>query len=339
MRSPGTTMTEDPWSVISPPARTARISARRVDQTTRWGLYWGVDADRNLLLILQHAAARGNARRLPALRGLRVEVQPADDTADERIVLRLTDAEQREIFLRLCHDIVDATALAATEEQAVERFLARTWRWHRMLRSGRDDRLGDEEQKGLIGELVVLERHLLPVLGALEAVRCWTGPLDAPQDFEISRVRVEAKAQGASSPGVTISSEHQLDRGEGDTLFLHVTEVVTAAEGTSGAFTVTDFASRIRSVISGHDVVAVDLFEERLSEAGFDWTDDYSDRLWLVGRESVYEVRDGFPRITSAMYPGGVERVRYTISLPECEAFRAEPAELAAAVAGATDDT
>ena len=332
-------MAEDPWSGISPPARTSRISARRVDRPTPWGLYWGVDADRNILLILQHASAVGRSRHLPALRGLRVEVQLADDSSDERIVIRLTDPEQREIFLRFCQDIVDATALARTEEQAVERFLARTWRWHRLLRSGRESRLGDEEQKGLIGELVVLERHLLPTLGALDAVRCWIGPLDAPQDFEISRVRVEAKAQSPATPRVTISSEHQLDSGDGDTLFLHVTEVMNSAEGTSGAFTVTEVASRIRSVIAEYDMVAVDLFEERLSHVEFDWTDDYSDRLWLVGRESLYEVREGFPRITPAMFPGGVDKVCYTISLPECEAFRAELPVLATAVAGATDDT
>ena len=340
MTSPGARMmNEDPWSGIIPPARSARISARRVDRPTRWALYWGVDADRNILLILQHAGATGRSCRLPALRGLRVEVQPADDTSHERIVIRLTDPEQREIFLRFCQDIVEATALARTEEQAVERFLARTWRWHRLLRSGRESRLGDEEQKGLIGELVVLERHLLPTLGALDAVRCWTGPLDAPRDFEFSRVHVEAKARGASSARVAISSEHQLDCGEGDTLFLHVTVVATAAEGTSGATTVTEFAGRIRSMIAGHDMIAADLFEERLSAIGFDWTDDYSDRLWLVGRESLYEVREGFPRITSAMFPPGVDRVRYTISLPKCEAFRVELAELVAAAAGASDDT
>ena len=332
-------MTDDPWRDISPPARASRISARRVTRPTRWGLYWGVDADRNILLILQHASVLGRSHRLPALRGLRVEVQPADGTSDERIVIRLTDPEQREIFLRFCQDIVEATALARTEEQAVERFLARTWRWHRLLRSGREDRLGDEAQKGLIGELVVLERHLLRTLGVLDAVRCWTGPLDAPHDFEISRVHVEAKAQGTAIPQVTISSEHQLDFGGGDTLFLHVTEVVNATEGTSGAFVVTEFASRIRSVIAEHDMVAVDLFEERLSAVGFHWTDDYSDKLWLVGRESLYEVREGFPRITSAMLSGGVDKVRYTISLPECEAFRVELAALATAVAGATDDT
>ena len=233
---------------------------------------------------------------------------------------------------------MEATALAKTEEQAVERFLARTWRWHRLLQGSRDGRLGDEEQKGLIGEFVVLERHLLPVLGALDAVRCWTGPTGTPQDFEISRVHVEAKARGASAPRVTISSEHQLESASADTLYLHVTEVTIAAEDAAGAVTVTGMASRIRALMAGRDMAAVELFEARLEAAGFDWTDDYSDKLWLVGGEFLYEVREGFPRITSATVPRGTGDVRYTISLPDCEAFRVVPAALVTAVSGATDD-
>ena len=200
---------------------------------------------------------------------------------------------------------MDATVLAKTEEQAIERFLARTWRWHRLLQGDRNTRLSDEEQKGLIGELFVLERHLLPVLRAADAVRCWSGPLGAPHDFEISRIHVEAKARGASVPRVTISSEFQLELSSADVLFLHVTEVMTAAEGTPNACTVTEIANRTRSVMAQDDMVAVELLEERLDAAGFDWTADYSDKLWIVAGESLYQVRNGFPRITPAMYPAG----------------------------------
>ena len=331
---------DDPWSSISrPPAQTSRLNARLVDQATPWGLYWAVDSDRNILLILQHSSEIRRSRRLPKLRGLRVEAQSVGDGATERIVIRLTDWEQRDIFLRFCRDIVEATVLAKTEEQAVERFLTRTWRWHRLLQGRRNKRLGDEEQRGLIGELVVIERHVLPVLGALTAVRCWTGPLDAPHDFEISHIHVEAKVRGSATPRVMISSEHQLDSSSGGTLFLHVTEITTGAEGMAGAFTLSDMASRIRSLMVGQDMAAVELFEERLDAAGFDWTDDYSDKLWLIGQESLYEVREGFPRITSAMVPGGLSNVRYTVSLPDCEAFRVVPATLASTVSGAADDS
>ena len=328
---------DDPWRQIAPPAQASRINARRVTQSAPWGLYWAVDADRHLLLILQHSATTRTSRRLPKLRGLRVEAQPADGGSDERIVIRLTDAEQRDIFLRFCRDIVDATSLAQTEQQAVERFLARTWRWHRLLQGGRDTRLSDAQQRGLIGELMVLERHLLPILSPQNAVRCWTGPLDAPHDFEIAEVHVEAKAHASVPPRVTISSEHQLDQGN-YTLFLHVTEVTTSAEGGPDGLTLTDIANRIRAALAERDMAAVDLFEERLDAVGFDWTEDYSDKAWTVGQESLYEVREGFPRITAGMVPSGVANVRYTISLPDCEAFRVVPPSLPITVPGVADD-
>ena len=329
--------TDDPWSSISAPAKDSRISARRVTETTPWGLYWGLDAENNLLLILQHRKGGRRTSRLPKFRGLRVEASPADLGSDERILIRLTDREQRDIFLRFCRDIVDATILASTEEQAIERFLARTWRWHRLLQGDRDTRLSDEEQKGLIGELFVLERHLLPVLQAADAVRCWTGPLDAPHDFEISKVHVEAKARGSSVPRVNISSEFQLELNTADILFLHVTEVLAATEGAASACTLTDIAKRTRSLMAQHDMAAVELFEERLDAVGFDWTDDYSDKLWLLKGESLYQVREGFPRITQTMYPAGVVNVRYVISLSDCEAFRVDPAVLGNAVAEVAD--
>ena len=326
---------DDPWRGIDkPPPRSSRINARRVAPETPWNLYWAVDADRNVLLILQHGGGVARPRRLPRFRGLRVEAQPADGGTDERIIIRLTDREQRDIFLRFCRDIVETTALAQTEEQAVARFLARTWRWHRLLQGARDRRLGDEEQKGLIGELLVLERHLLPVLGTVDAVRCWTGPLGTHQDFEISRVRVEAKARSAATPRVTISSEHQLAAASADTLFLHVTEVAIATEDAAGSVTVTEVASRIRALLAGQDMAAVEIFEARLEAVGFDWTDDYSDKRWLVGGESIYEVREGFPSITPATVPRGAGEVRYTISLPDCEAFRVAAAALVTAVSG-----
>ena len=329
---------DDPWSSITPPIRRSLISARRVTQSTPWGLYWAVDAERNPLLILQHRKGARRAGRLPAFRGLRVEVLPADQGSDERILIRLTDREQRDIFLRFCRDIVDSTILAVTEEQATERFLARTWRWHRLLQGGRDRRLGDEEQKGLIGEMLVLERHLLPTLGAVDAVRCWTGPLGTPRDFEISRLHIETKARSSSIPRVSISSELQLEASSADTVVLHVTEVAIATEITEDACTLTDIAKRVRSSIAEHGMEAVEFFEERLDAVGFDWTGDYSDKLWVVTGESLYEVREGFPRITPSMFPAGVLNVRYAVSLPDCEAFRADPALLRRMIEEASSD-
>ena len=318
----------DPWKPIKRPDKMSTVTARRVDSSSPWGVFWAVDVDGNCLLMLQHGRDAMVPRRLPKLRGLQVETRLPEEGPHGLLVIRLLEREQREIFHRLCLDIVAATVAAKAEEEAVERFLGRTWRWHRLLRSGRDGRLSEEEQRGLAGELRFLGRHLFPTLGIAVAVRCWTGPLDAPKDFEIGRTSVEVKARrGTATPQVPIASEHQLDSSGVGSLLLYVAEVTAATEDTV-ALTITEIAEEVRSVIAAREPAAIELFEERLLSMGFDWEDDYSDKRWFTGREHLFEVREGFPRITASMVPGGVQNVHYSISLPECESFRVDISEL-----------
>lgn len=313
----------DPWKPISPPDQTSNVSGRRVDPDLPWGMFWAVDADRNCLLILQLDPANKPESKLPKLRGLEVEMRIPETGAVSLLVIRLTDDEQREIFHRLCLDIISATRQASTEKEAVERFLARTWRWHRLLRGGQDGRLTNDEQKGLIGELGVLQNVLMPNIGVRTSVNSWTGPLGAPKDFEIGRVCIESKARrGAATPFVTISNEHQLDTNGVDSLVLYVSEITEAGKDDKDAVTVTDVARMAHQEIEKLDASVSELFEKRLTATGFDWTDDYSDRKWLRGPDHTFEVRGDFPRITPDMYPSGVGNLRYAIFLPDCEPHR-----------------
>ena len=300
-------------------------------------MYWAVDAQRHCLLILQRGSGDSRSHRLPRLRGLSVEVSASEDGLGERVVIRLTDDEQRELFHRFCVDIVEATRVARSAEEATERLLARTWRWHRLLRSGRDGRLSDDEQKGLIGELRVIERYLLGVIGAREAVEGWAGPLGSPKDFQFGLVGVEAKARSPQRSEVGISSIHQLDSPGANRLFLSVTEVARALDESATAVAITGIANRVRTAIAGMDMSAMVIFEERLAATGFDWEDDYSDKRWTIGDEALYEVADGFPGITPSMVPAGIDDVRYTISLSACESFRVDTTKLAEAFAGERD--
>ena len=330
--------TDDPWKGIDSPAGDAGISARRIPETgtQAWGLYWAVDSQGHCLLILQHRPGHLRSRRLPRLRGLRVEIQPTEEGSGERLVIRLTDSEQREVFHRFCMDVVEATRPSRTEEEAVERFLVRTWRWHRLLRAGGDARLSQEEQKGLIGELCVLEHQLVPAIGADDAVRAWTGPIGAPKDFQVGRIGIEAKTCSPHTPVVRISSAEQLDTAGAARLFLHVVEV-SGAPGDPASVTITDVASRVHDALASLDMSAAIRFEERLSAAGFDWKDDYSDHPLLIGGASLYEVIEGFPRIASPMFPPGVEDVQYSVVLSRCENFRVDMTVLARAVSGKAD--
>lgn len=322
-------MTEDPWDSLDRPDASNSLNAKRVSAEHKWNFFWGRDLEGKCLLFLQHDVKSRTKRRLPNLRGLDVTESDPGNGRDLLLVIRLQENTQRELFHRLCLDIIACATSAESENDAVELTVARTWRWHYLLRGGHDDRLSPEQQKGLIGELLILENHLAPRIGAVAAVSAWEGPLDAPKDFELGHTFLEVKTRrSGSAPFVKVSSEDQLDSPDSAHLFLYVVDLNTAMSEDGDAFNVTDVAARLRNAFESADQVAVDLLEQRLFSAGFLWAHDYSDSLWLEGESSFYEVRKGFPRIISSQLAGGIEKVSYNLSLDACEPYRCEPDQL-----------
>ena len=332
---------DDPWKGIKPVADSDAIHARRMSGigSPEWGLYWAVDTLQRCLLVLHVRSGGRHSHRLPKLRGLLIEDLGIDGSSEHRVVIRLTDREQRDIFHRFCLDVAEATRIAQSGKEAIGRFLTRTWRWHRLLKSGREGRLSDEEQKGLIGELVLMERHLLSALPAGEAVDAWVGPIGAPKDYQIGLICVEVKAPRPQKATISISSIHQLDSVDATQLFLYVAEVAPALDETPSAVTVSEVADRVRSAIAEQDVSATIVFDERLSATGFDWGDDYSDKLWVIGEESLFDVKEGFPRVTPSMVPPGVEKAHYVVALAACESYRVGTEALGQWISGERDES
>lgn len=315
-------MIDDPWRDLTPSPKTDLLSARRVDARIPYAFFWAKGADRRCHLLLQHKAALSEGRRLPRLNGIEVSLTSGDAAGLAVLALRLQDSSQRELFYRLCLDIVAHAGAAASQEAAVDATLARTWRWHHLLRGGSDGRLTTEEQKGLLGELFMLTR-LLRLLSPLDAVQAWRGPLGAPKDFEVGRCAIEAKARrGAATPYVAVSSEHQLDASGVGLLLLYVQEVDQVPSDDPEGSSLSDVAAGLRRTIGDVDPGTCVLFESLLSSSGFRWEDDYSDSKWLRGRELLFRVAPAFPRITPSSFPAGVMNVRYCISLHACEPFQ-----------------
>ncbi len=315
--------TKDPWKELAAPETADALSARRVDASMPWGFFWARDADRRHLLLLRHGAEASPTGRLPRLKGIETTLSEQEADGSRLLALRLLDPAQRDIFHRLCLDIIASTARASSEAEAVAHALTRTWRWHHLLRGGADGRLSIEEQKGLIGELLVLDELLLPVIPVIDALTAWRGPLGAPKDFEVGRVCIEAKARrGAATPHVAISSEYQLSTEGTDALFLHVAELSQAPSDAPNAFCLTDLAMRLQNRIASADSVAEDLFESLIIASGFSWSDNYSDFQFVSGPSRIYRVAEGFPAITPCLLTSAISHVRYSIALPDCEPFR-----------------
>ena len=328
-------MNSDPWKDIAPPDSSTAINGRRVDADGKWNFFWARDIAGKHLLVLGFECDP-SAARLPRPKGIEVAMHGGETRRGAMLTLALLDAGHRDIFYRLCVDIVAAAAGASTESEAIAITIARTWRWHHLLRGGGDGRLSIEQQKGLIGELFVMERLLLGSISGADAVASWTGPLGAPKDFEIGTVCLEAKARrGAATPAIAVSSEHQLDSTGTAALFLHVTDLARGSVDTPDSFSVTDVARRVVSRVSGLDPGALEPLESLLAATGFQWADDYSDCLWIEIATHLYEVVEGFPRLTYDGVPAGVSRVKYSIALAECEPFSVDASRLRLFLEGA----
>lgn len=311
-------MTDDPWKTLAP----GGVDARRVDPNGRYDFFWVVSGNGEPGLLLRIAPGVDEPK-LPRMRNL--EMAFRNIGVDRALVLILKDGEQRELFTTFCLDIVNAAAAAGDTEDALQRAIRRTMRWHHLLRGGRNDLLNLEEQRGLLGELQFL-RRLMDLIGPYAAIEAWKGPSGSSKDFELDRCLVEVKARrGASKPFVQISSEDQLADVDGSRLFL-VVSAVDAAIKPNGK-TLTDHVLEIERLYAVAEPDAYRLWELAIADTGFSFDDDYSDRRWTIGKTTEFEIVEDFPRITTPLR-AGVSGVRYSVGLDACAPFVVAPETL-----------
>ncbi|RWN64206.1 MAG: PD-(D/E)XK motif protein [Mesorhizobium sp.] len=310
---------ERPWNGLGRNG----VDSRRVDQFGRWNFFWAVMPKQNPALALVLSSPPTKTEKLPTLRSL--ETGFATLSGGPTFYLRLKDLDQLDLFEALCRDVMHFAEGAKTEDEALDRLIGRTNRWHYLLRGGRGNLLTEEEQKGLVGELTVLIR-LAALVGPQAAIVAWKGPTGSPKDFEMHGHCIEVKSRrAAAQPFLQISNEFQLSDVEGHRLWL----CVLAVDKVASPFgeTLNDIVKRVGSVLlQAYPSIAED-WERCLSAAGYRQEDNYADFRWVVSSPAWHEVAAGFPRVELPL-PQGVTDLKYTIALAACEAFAIDTGKL-----------
>src|SRR5690606_7243394 len=108
------TVTEDPWRDIAPSRKADLLSARRVDASRPYSCAGARGADRRCRLLLQHRTPVVEGKRLPRLNGIEVTLTPGDANGLAVLALRLQESSQRELFHRLCLDIVASASATSS---------------------------------------------------------------------------------------------------------------------------------------------------------------------------------------------------------------------------------
>lgn len=306
---------DTPWSGLE----AGKVDTRRASASARWNWFWAVMPRTDAALVLRLAELPTPTPDLPKLRNLEIRFQTLSD--GPILYIRLKDNAQLELFETLCRDVIAAGELSETESEALRRAIRRTFRWHYLLRGGKQEILSEEAQKGLIGEIEVL-KLLISDIGARAALAAWTGPSGAPKDFELKADCIEVKARrGASQPFVKISNEHQLADVPARRLWLAVI-TVDKAQPPHGK-TLTEEVAEVTDLLERSEPSAIMDWDLLLADAGYDALHDYSAWRWIVSSPDFHAVAEGFPRI-AAPVPLGLSGVTYTLGLSACTPFRAD---------------
>lgn len=328
-------MAHSPWSAIGPASSAGELKGRRADPGHPFEFFRCRDVRKRPIFLLEYAPSSRGEMVLPNLRGLEIIEQAVADTGQRQLLVILRDESNVDLFDRLCVDLLDATRHCKDERAAVATTLARLVRWQQLLKAGRQEKLTDSEQKGLIGEMLFLKDMLFPIFGVMDSVTFWMGSVEGQgrKDFSIGAQAVEIKARGGTSPSrVTISSDDQLDRAQYTRLYLVVYELGVASIGAERGFCLSDIVADVRRKVAAANPAAGDLFEQRLDARGYSETHDYQANRYVCLGALFHEVRDDFPRIVRADVPVGVLDVSYQLDLSACTDFRIAGDDLSAAL-------
>lgn len=279
------------------------------------------------LLIEGDGDQRAPSDRIPTCRGVKV-LHEVLDTQSPRTVLRvmLEDERLREIFAVLSADLVNAVGAEQNAAAGLRRCIDRLSMWQGLFERVPAEGLSEEAQRGLFGELVVLESLCLAEMEAYEAVSCWAGPSAAHQDFTISDAAIEVKTTLAKRHArISVANERQLDeRSHRALLLAHVRLEESNARGIA----LPSLIARLRSQLQSNAPAARE-FDNRLMHGGYLEVHAplYARSKYRVTGQQYFHVHGDFPRLTEANLPSGVGDIRYTIIADDLSAYEITPAD------------
>jgi Putative PD-(D/E)XK family member, (DUF4420) len=261
-----------------------------------------------------------NVGRIPTLRGFKV--QSVCFNGVDYIAISVIDAPGTDmakiaeaVLLLVAHEAPKGVG----ERQAAEAIVTSILKLQSLF-TNNGGPLGPEARVGLFAELEVLKNWLIRAVGAESAIKAWTGPKAAPQDFQAEGCAIEVKATRSSLPQrIKISSERQLETRNLNRLFLVRFSI---DEKPAQGVTLPQAVSILRTHLGSAPLALLD-FDNLLTHVGyFDHHEaHYLGEKYAIRELFVYEVKDGFPRITESQLPVGLGKVSYEVDAGSCEPF------------------
>ncbi|MFM1990355.1 MAG: hypothetical protein RJA99_3312 [Pseudomonadota bacterium] len=234
------------------------------------------------------------------------------------LILQLEDSSLEEVFATLCEDLVVRTRHLKDPERPIRPLMRRLVQWLDLLAKRRSATLSTGEIRGLAGELLALHSVVRAEIGLPSALRAWTGPQGADQDFRTPSKCWEVKTVQPAAAAVQISSEDQLDiDGPAELVVIILDESEVAGDDT---FTLNALVAERRAELSA-DIDLRDLLDDRLIQAGYLPRPEYDLSHFTLMKVRRFSVSGDFPRLRRSTLAAGIESLSYSIRLDALGAF------------------
>lgn len=236
------------------------------------------------------------------------------------ISFRLVENSQEDVFISMCSNLIEYSADALTEKDALKKVAFRYKQWRRLMEYRNKAVLSDEKRRGLIGELLYLKSIMEEGKRVEEALAGWVGPDGADQDFVYDSLWREIKTTGISSDQISIHSFEQLGNrsniGE-----LHIYRVDPCAPETEDAFTLRKLIKSFNEKFNG-DIGLVEEFTNKLNAVGYVDIEVYDNYPYKFYKSDVYDVNNTFPRIVRDDIRPEIIRAEYVLSISSIDNWK-----------------
>lgn len=224
-----------------------------------------------------------------------------------------------EQFHVLFDDIINYLTNFSTSEEAARAFEDRFIQWIILLQKGFTKSMSLESVKGLIGELIILEKLLESDKEHIIILNGWEGPQNGHKDFVYEDVWYETKCLNSNAKKVKISSFEQLESKNDGIL---ATVILTNSQPYLYRITLNELIGKVKNklVRIEHKL----LFLRILANTSIVFSDELCDKEFFVKNIKYYIVNDEFPKITRSDVPAEIDEGNYSIILRLIDAFICE---------------
>lgn len=226
--------------------------------------------------------------------------------------LKLLRNGQEDVFEIMCADILRYSSEAPDDICALRLIDQRYKQWHLLMQHQKKSLMDESSRKGLLGELLFLQKKILSGMPPYQAVEGWVGPDGADQDFSYADSWHEIKAVGIASDSIKISSLEQLSRIDAGEIV--VARLDKCAPERNGAMSLTEAVRRTEQLLMDSPEAQL-LYEAKLIRYGYIDLAEYQEQKYAFSGWERYAVDSNFPRLIAGQVPSQITAVQYTLSL------------------------